>query len=273
MTQHTRKLMKKILVLILLVVAANLFLARSVEFKFFGNDQVDTSKTIHPLKFMPKEDEMINTILQRYHYRKFNLNDSLSGVIFDRFLKSMDNNRSYFYASDIANFEKFRYQFANDIKNGNLDQPFRMFNVFKDRINERIDYAEKILEKGFDFNRNEQFQVDREKAPWPKDSAEMNDIWSKKTKNDAFNLILAGKKWDDVKTTLVKRYENLRKSLQQYTSEDVFQLFENSYTESLDSHTNYMSPITSENFMIDMSRSLEGIGAQLQTERRIYKSC
>ena len=138
-------------------------------------------------------------------------------------------------------------------------------------MNERIDYAERVLDNGFNFNENDELQIDREKAPWAKDSTEMNDIWYKRTKNDALNLILTGKKWDDIKSTLKKRYENLRKSLLQYTNEDVFQLFENSFTESLDPHTDYMSPSTSDNFKIDMSRSLEGIGAQLQTEDEYTK--
>ncbi|MDR3627706.1 MAG: carboxy terminal-processing peptidase [Ignavibacteriaceae bacterium] len=263
--------MKKIFVLIILLIAANVFLARTLHFKNFNNDTIDTSKTIHPLKYMENEDVLISTILQRYHYRKFKLNDSLSGVIYNRYLKTMDDNRSYFYASDIAGFDKFKYQLDDDIKSGNLNEPFQMFNVFRNRMNERINFAERILEKGFDFNGNDVLQFDREKASWAKDSIELNDIWYKKTKNDALNLMLAGKKWDDVKSTLKKRYENLRKSLLQYSNEDVFQLFENSFTESLDPHTNYMSPQTSDNFKIDMSRSVEGIGAQLQTEDEYTK--
>jgi carboxyl-terminal processing protease len=263
--------MKKIFVLILLVVAANIFLARTLHFKNPNNELADTSKSIHPLKYMSNEDQLITTILQRYHYRKFQLNDSLSGVIFNRYLKSLDDNRSYFYASDIAEFNKFKYQLDDAIKDGNLNPPFMMFTVFKNRMNERIDYAERVLDQGFNFNENDELKTDREKVPWPKDSTELNDIWYKKTKNDALNLILAGKKWDDIKSTLKKRYENLRKSLMQYTNEDVFQLFENSFTESLDPHTDYMSPSTSDNFKIDMSRSLEGIGAQLQTEDEYTK--
>jgi carboxyl-terminal processing protease len=263
--------MKKIFVLIILVIAANIFLARTLHFKSSKNDQIDTSKTIHPLKYMANEDELITTILQRYHYRKFQLNDSLSGVIFNRYLKSLDDNRSYFYASDIADFNQYKYQLDDDIKNGNLNPPFIMFNVFKNRMNERIDFAERTLDKGFNFNENDEFQIDREKAAWAKDSVELNSIWYKKTKNDALNLILTGKKWDDIKSTLKKRYENLRKSLLQYSNEDVFQLFENSFAESLDPHTDYMSPSTSDNFKIDMSRSLEGIGAQLQTEDEYTK--
>ncbi len=263
--------MKKIFVLVLIIIAANIFLARTLKYKNFLFDNSDTTAVLHPLKYMSTEDEMITTILQRYHYRKFKLDDSLSNVIFNRYLKSLDNNKSYFYADDIANFDQYRYQLDNDIKDGNLTPPFKIFNVFKERVNERLNYSERILNKGFDFNKDEDFQINREDAPWPKDTTEMNDLWRKKVKNDALNLLLTGKKWDDIKTTLSKRYENLRKSIMQYSDEDVFQLFENSFTESLDPHTNYMSPITSDNFKIDMSRTLTGIGAQLQTEDEYTK--
>ena len=258
--------MKKIFVLVLLIIVTNIFLAKSLQNKNSSLGVSDTAGTIEPAKYMSNEDELITTILQRYHYRKFKLDDSLSNVIFNRYLKSLDYSRSYFYASDIADFDKYKNQFDDDIKDGNLIPPFYIFNVFRDRVNERIDFAENLLNKEFDFKKDEKMLVDRDDAPWPKDSTEMNELWRKKVKNDALNLVLAGKKWDAIKETLKKRYETLRRNIMQLKNEDVFQVFENSFTEAIDPHTNYMSPITSENFKIDMSRSLEGIGAQLQTE-------
>ncbi len=263
--------MKKILVLAIIIVTANIFLARSTNFKLniFGSS--DTVTVAHPEQYMSTEDQMILTILSRYHYRKFQLNDSLSNVIFKRYLKSLDYNRIYFLQSDIDNFQKYRYQLDDDIKTGNVNPAFVIFNVFRDRMNERIEYAKKLLNKGFDFKKDETFLIDRENVPWPKDTVELNDLWRKRIKNDALNLLLTGKKWDSVKETLTKRYDNLARNLMQYDDEDVFQLFENSFTEALDPHTNYMSPSTSDNFKIDMSRSLEGIGAQLQTEDEYTK--
>ncbi len=264
--------MKKFFVLAFILVTANIFLARSSDYNFnFWNSAPDTVKAASPEKYMSTEDELINTILSRYHYRKYQLNDSLSNVIFDRYLKSLDYNRMYFLQSDIDSFQKYRYQLDDDIKDGNLNPAYVIFNVFRKRMNERIEYAKKLLEKGFDFTKNEDFMLDRENAPWPKDTAEYNDLWRKRVKNDALNSLLSGKKWDTVKTDLIKRYDMLNRNLDQYSDEDVFQLFENSYTEALDPHTNYMSPSTSDNFKIDMSRSLEGIGAQLQTEDEYTK--
>ena len=266
MKKPSGKLMKKLLALVIFLVAANIFLARTYFRKNQSPDPSDTSKIIEPAKYLSNEDELINTILTRYHYSKFVLNDSLSGVIFNRYIKSLDYNRSYFLASDMENFNQYKYQFGEDIKSGNLGPAYTIFNTFRKRVNERIDYAESLLKGNFNFNKNDSLVLDRSKSPWISDTAGMNKLWREKVKNDALNLILTGKKLPDIQTILTKRYENLRKGVMQSNSEDVFQLFENSFTESIDPHTDYFSPVTSENFKIDMSRTLTGIGAQLQTE-------
>ena len=265
--------MKKALFWIFPLTVASILIANSLSINIPGDSSPVANDTsiIAPQNYMSEEDQLINTILSRYHYRKFTLNDSLSAVIFNRFIKALDNGKSYFYASDIKAFDEYKTLLDNDIIDGNLNPPYEIFNTFKERVIERIDYVDSLLNKGFDFTKNEKFLIDRDSVSWPQNLAEMNDLWRKKIKNDALNLILAGKKWDGIKETLKKRYANFRRAISQYNSEDVFQLFMNSYTEAIDPHTNYLSPSTSENFKIDMSRSLEGIGAQLQLEDEYTK--
>ncbi|HKI77278.1 MAG TPA: carboxy terminal-processing peptidase [Ignavibacteriaceae bacterium] len=267
------KLMRRILVLILIAVAANFYFAytdvpNSVTQIVSGND---TTKVLSQQPYMKQEDELINTILSRYHYRKFDLNDSLSSVILSRIIKSLDYNRSFFYASDIKSFEQYRNKLDDDIKQGDLSPAYNIFNVFLERMNNRIDYVHQLLKTSFDFTKDENYQFKRDSAAWIKDEKEMNELWRKKVKSDALNLLLAKKDWPYIVKTLEKRYENYRKAFSQFDNEDVFQLAMNSFTESIDPHTNYMSPITSENFKIDMARSLEGIGAQLQSEDEYTK--
>ncbi|HSD62309.1 MAG TPA: carboxy terminal-processing peptidase, partial [Ignavibacteriaceae bacterium] len=136
----------------------------------------------------------------------------------------------------------------------------------KERMHQRLDYAEKLLQNELDFNQNDSIEINREKEPFPKTDQEAEKIWYERVKYDALNLKLTGKDWKSISETLKKRYDNYLKGIDQYKSEDVFQQFMNAYTESIDPHTNYFSPITSQNFKIDMSLSLEGIGAQLRTE-------
>ncbi|MEJ2103624.1 MAG: carboxy terminal-processing peptidase, partial [Ignavibacteriaceae bacterium] len=117
-----------------------------------------------------------------------------------------------------------------------------------------------------DFTKNDSLEINRDDSEWINSREEMNKLWTEKIKNDALNLALTGKSQEQIDTNLSKRYDNYIRALTQYHSEDVFQLAMDAFTTSIDPHTNYFSPITSENFKIDMSLSLEGIGARLMTE-------
>lgn len=231
----------------------------------------DSVKTWIPESYFPAEDRLVTTIMQRYHYKKIDINDSLSVAIFNLYLKSLDNNKMIFLQSDIDEFTKQKYLMDDYIKEGKLETAYQIFNVFYKRLSDRIKYSKELLKKGFDFTIDEYFTYKRDKANWPNDRNELNEIWRKRIKNDALNLLLAGKKWKDVKSTLEKRYNNFQKIFYQFTSEDVFQNFMNAFASSIDPHTDYLSPIASENFNIDMSRSLEGIGARLVTEDEYTK--
>ena len=263
--------MKKLLIAAIVIIAANFLIIRSSQIFTNDKDSSDTSKVVKPEELFSQENQIINTILSRYHYNKFQLGDSLSSVIFERYIKSLDPSRSYFLKSDIDEFEAFRYKIDDFLKLGELNPGFTIFNRFKDRLNERIDFVQNILNDEFDFTKDEYYQIDREDADWLNSSNDANEIWRLRVKNDALNLKIAGKEWSAVKETLKKRYESYRKAVIQYNSEDVFQLYMNAYTEALDPHTNYFSPMTSENFNIDMSLSVEGIGAQLQNEDEYVK--
>ncbi len=258
--------MKKIILLSAIFIVAGLFVTHTNSISDKNISNKDTLSLLEPAKYYSTVDEWISTILSRYHYRKIPLNDSLSSVILDRYIKTLDYSRVYFLQSDIDEFNKFRFKLDDDIKSGDVQPAYDIFNRFKQRIIERTEYADSLLNKKFDFTKDEKFLIKRDDAPWPKNVDEQNEIWRKKIKNDALSYILTGKDWENASSNLKKRYENFQKNVLQYKSEDVFQLYMNSYTEALDPHTNYLSPITSDNFKIDMSLSLEGIGAQLQQE-------
>jgi carboxyl-terminal processing protease len=129
-----------------------------------------------------------------------------------------------------------------------------------------MNYVDTILVQGFDFTINDSLEINRKNSVWVTSKEEMDRLWNGRIKNDALNLSLSGKTEDEIVSNLTKRYDNFTRALYQYNSEDVFQLAMDTYTTSIDPHTNYFSPITSENFRIDMSLSLEGIGARLMTE-------
>lgn len=263
--------MKLTIVLIISFIGVNLYFAETVQNNTVITDDLDTLKSLEPKGYYALEGQLINTLLSRYHYNKYDLNDSLSSVILDRFLKSLDYRKDYFTRIDIQSFEKYRFELDDEIKSGNIEPFYKMFNIYLFRMRVRISYIDTLLKKEFDYSIDEKYFIIRENASWAESVDELNDLWRKKIKNDALNLKLNGKDWEAIKNNLEKRYNNYARLLKQFNSEDVFQIAMNSFTQSIDPHTNYLTPITSDNFKIDMSLSLEGIGARLQNDNGYTK--
>jgi carboxyl-terminal processing protease len=212
--------------------------------------------------------------LDSEHYRDQEFNDALSSRYFDEYLKSLDSAKNFFLQSDIAEFEKYRKTFDDDYKKGKLDNSFAIFNRFNERMIDRLEKVVKTLDDPktkFDFDVEESIVVDREKAPWPANQAEADKLWQHYLKSNLLNSILAGKKLDESKTTLRKRYANQLRRLKQQTNEEAFSVMMNSLTMLYDPHTNYLSPENAENFDISMSLELQGIGAVLQSDEDYTK--
>ena len=258
--------MKAIPIIILIILTANFFLADSKKDAAENEIYSDSLRTIEPKNHFTLENQLVTTMLLRHHFKEFRLDDSLSSLMFDKYLRSLDYSKVYFYESDISSFEKLRYSFDDYLLEGNVQPFFDIFNLYEQRMLERMEYVDTILSRKFDFTMNDSAEVNRDNSTWVTSLEEMNKLWAGRIKNDALNLFLAGKDSEEIKTNLKKRYENFSRALYQYNSDDVFQLAMDSYTSSIDPHTNYLSPATSENFKIDMSLSLEGIGARLMSE-------
>ena len=165
-------------------------------------------------------------------------------------------------AQDVAGFDKYATTLDDAIKTGQVDPAWAIFALYRQRVDERISYARKLLKGDFDFSKDERYSYDRKDAPWA-DSAAIEALWRQSVKNDWLRLRLAGKPADEIRKTLDKRYANLLTSVQQLKGDEVFQSFMNAYTGSIDPHTDYMNPRSAENFNMQMSNSLEGIGAVL----------
>ncbi|HEY5703516.1 MAG TPA: carboxy terminal-processing peptidase [Gammaproteobacteria bacterium] len=226
---------------------------------------VDESEIV-PAERHERATEIITHIINTYHYKSRPLDDSLSTSILDRYLDSLDPNRSYFLASDISNFDKYRFKLDNRLKDEDLVPAFDIFKIYRNRVDERINHAIAMLDNDFDFTIDESYRFDRRDSDWARTKAELDEIWRKRVKNDVLNLLLAKKDDAEYVDTLTKRYERIRTNTFQLDSNDIFQTFINSYTTSIEPHTAYFSPRESENFDISMRLSLEGIGAVLTTE-------
>lgn len=226
---------------------------------------VDPSALI-PTEKQERATQLINQYIDLYHYKKIALDDELSGVILDRYIANLDRNRSYFVASDIQQFEQYKLRLDDYLKSSRLEPAYSMFIIFRERVNAYSKYATSLLDKEFDFEKDEAFTFDRRKSDWAANHAELKEIWRKRVKNDVLNLRLAKQNIEKIKETLTKRYKRINIRTQQINSDDIYQMFVNAYMNAIEPHTAYFSPRMSENFRIRMSLSLEGIGAVLQSE-------
>ncbi|GAB2913657.1 carboxy terminal-processing peptidase [Rheinheimera gaetbuli] len=235
-----------------------------------GASGVDTDALVLPVVTQASQhataSKRITALFTRGHYSKVQLDDALSSRMFDTYLKNLDYYRNVLTKADAESFEKYRTQFDDAINKGNLSLAFEMFNLTLQRRAERFDYALSLLDTEFDFSVDDQYVYDREKANWPADTKELNEIWRQRVKFDALNLKLAGKTTAETKEILSKRYRNTKKRLTQTESEDVFQLVMNSFARSIEAHTSYLSPRNADRFQQEMNLSLEGIGAVLRAD-------
>ena len=206
----------------------------------------------------------VGNLLQDAHYSRIRIDDALSPRVMDKFLEAMDGQRAYFLASDIEEFAPLRMRFDDMIRTGDIEPAYAMFARYQQRNRERVQHALELLDTEPDFTVRESFEFDREGAPWATTSAELDEIWRKRVKNDALSLVLAGKTWTEARETLRTRYDRVLKRVDQIKPEEVFETYLNSYARAFDPHSNYFSPRNSEEYKIQMSLNYEGIGATLQ---------
>ncbi|PKG57562.1 carboxy terminal-processing peptidase [Shewanella sp. Choline-02u-19] len=209
----------------------------------------------------------VTGLFTRSHYHRFEMDDAFSKQVFERYLKQLDYRKNVLLQSDVDSFMAYSTQFDEMLKSGNLQQAYSMFEVIQKRRYERFTYALSLLDKEMKFDVvGDAYEFDRKDAAWPKNEAELNELWRQRVKYDALNLSLTGKKWDEIVTVLSKRYNNSIKRLSQTHSEDVFQGVMNAFARTVEPHTSYLSPRNAERFQMEMNLSLEGIGAVLQVD-------
>jgi carboxyl-terminal processing protease len=212
--------------------------------------------------------------LQERHYAKLPYGDELSSQHLDNYINSLDSGKMFFTAVDLADFEQYRSVMDDQLQEGKLDAGFTIFNRYHQRVQDRLNNVSDTLPEtvaAMDFTIDESYPLDMEDRQWAKDQAELDDRWRKQLKNQVLSLKIADKDEDEIVPTLQKRYDRQLQSVTKYNSQDVFQIYANALTELYDPHTNYLSPRSTENFNINMSLSLEGIGAVLQMEDEYTK--
>ncbi|WP_150909433.1 carboxy terminal-processing peptidase [Marinobacter halotolerans] len=233
-----------------------------------------TYEPVSPTVDQARANILIARQLQFTHFRDMGINDALSGDVFDAYLSYLDGQRVYLTQKDINQFSAVREGLGSALKTGQLQPGFDIYNLVQKRIIERMRFAIGVVEKGIDklsFEGNEQMLLDRSEAQWEPDQAAMDELWVKRIKNAVLAQRLNGKSNEEIEKSLLRRYEGQLQRTLQARSEDAFQAYMNAFAGMWDPHTSYFSPRTSENFNINMSLSLEGIGAVLQSDNQYTK--
>ncbi|MDN3610074.1 carboxy terminal-processing peptidase [Vibrio ostreicida] len=246
------------------LIAASLLLAAPIANALEAKINLEDLPVLVPETQYITASKRVEDKLTSSHYKHIKLNDAFSQKIFWRYVESLDYSRNVFTQVDIDSFKKWSSGIDDQLKSGQTQIAFDLYNASMKRRYERFAYALSLLDKEMDFKVDESVELDRREMPWAKDTAELDELWRKRVKYDALNLKLAGKDWPAIKEVLGKRYNNALKRLSQTHNEDAFQLYMNAFTRAIDPHTTYLSPQSAEKFQTDMNLSLEGIGAVLQ---------
>ncbi|KEF31744.1 MAG: tail-specific protease [Gammaproteobacteria bacterium] len=239
--------------------------------------KIDGSEVYEPVA--PTIDQaraniLIARQLQFTHFRDLGISNELSGDVFDAYLDYLDGQRIYLTQDDLKKFSQIRTQLGSALKTGQLQPGFDIYNVVQQRIIERLQFALGVIDEGIDkldFSSDQSILLDRSEADWEADTKALDALWIKRLKNAVLAQRLNGSDDETITDNLTRRYEGQLKRAYQARSEDAFQAYMNAFTGMWDPHTSYFSPRTSENFNINMSLSLEGIGAVLQSDNEYTK--
>ncbi|KLN65863.1 carboxy terminal-processing peptidase [Vibrio sp. VPAP30] len=246
------------------LIAASLLLAASSAYALEAKITLEDLPVLSPEAQHATASKRVEEKLTSSHYKHIKLNDELSRKIFWRYVESLDYNKNVFTQADIDAISKWQDSVDEQLKSGDTQLAFELYNLSMKRRYERFVHALQLLDTEMKFDTDESIELDRSEAAWPENTAELDELWRKRVKYDALNLKLTGKNWDEVKEVLGKRYNNALKRLSQTHSEDVFQFYMNAFAREVDPHTSYLSPRNAEQFQTEMNLSLEGIGAVLQ---------
>lgn len=236
----------------------------SQDTKTNNSNRLPEMKAIAPEISFAKSSIIVANILTRFEYDKKPLDLTMSARVFDEYFKKLDPQKMYFLESDVEKFRQYRPIFSEILLKGNMEVPFEIFRLYRQRVAQRYDYVLGLLDQPFDFSEDESFTIDRKKMDRATTDEQINDVWRRRIKNDFLRLKLASTDDTKIRETLRKRYVNNRNQILRMNSEEVAELFLNAYADSTDPHTSYFSPTSAKNFDVQLSLSVEGIGAVLQ---------
>lgn len=210
--------------------------------------------------------------LEKGHYTRARLDDSLSREFLETYLSSLDYNRLYFTQEDIEEFRtKYADRLDEAVLSGNVEPAREIFNRYKQRVQERIKKNQALLEKDYNFKSDRKVQMNRRDLPWPANDAEADRLWEDIVEAEMLRETLNEFKQKSPKESLDKRYRQILRNVEEMDDNDVVKYFLSALAQTYDPHSEYLSPEDMENFQISMRLSLVGVGAVLRSDEGFAK--
>ncbi len=214
----------------------------------------------------------VGRLLEQGHYSRKKLDDKVSQQLLKNFLEGLDYNHLFFMQGDVDGFtKKYATTLDDDILLGNPDAAYAIYDVYKKRVEDRVAQVKELLKRDYEFKTDRTVEINRQKAPWPKDAADADKIWTDRVEGELLQETLNKHKIDPPVKVLARRYDQLLRNLHEQTKEDVVKTFLTVLAQTYDPHSEYMSRSELENFSINMRLSLVGIGAVLHSEEGYAK--
>ena len=223
-------------------------------------------------KIAPKVAQTVGELLEKAHYSRRKLDDSVSRQLFKNYLERLDYNHLFFTQKDVDGFSaKYATTLDDSIMAGDLDPSLRIFETYRKRVEDRVAAVKVLLAQTYDFSGTRSVELNRQKSPWPKDAAEADQIWKDRIEGELLDRKLMNDKVDPPAKIVLRRYDQLLRNLHEQSNEDVMAGFLSVLCETYDPHSEYMSRSQLETFNINMSLQLIGIGAVLVSEEGYAK--
>jgi carboxyl-terminal processing protease len=217
----------------------------------------------------------VGQLLMQGHYSRKKLDDSVSKQLLKNYLEALDYNRLFFTQKDVDFFNsRYATTLDDDILLGNPDSAYKIFDLYRKRVEDRVAKVKEVLKEHFDFTSERSVEINRQKSPWPKDETAADQLWRDRIEGELLQDHLAKPKKETAATAkapssverLTKRYDEVLRNLHEQTREDVIKIFLSTLAQTYDPHSEYMSRSELETFEINMKLSLTGIGAVLHSE-------
>jgi len=253
------------------------------------------SKPMQPGDQAAATAKCFETVMPRLHLSHQPMDVGIATNAMDLYLRMLDYDRTFFLASDVAEFQAEAPLQIERLHKGDVALAFRVFERFKERVRDRVEMADKLIGKGFDCTLKESYVWKRKDLPWTASTNAWDELWRLKVKNEYVARLVAKQLTDELKTNgtakaeaaastnavsasaeadallspeafLRKRYKQFLMVLEDSDAEFVLQRYFTAFTQAYDPHSDYMTPSAGEDFEINMKLSLGGIGALLQGE-------